>query len=51
MAECWISMKNMLNYAKNKPYTFSPAIVLRNGKHLAYYRRNLKFIKVKTLKI
>lgn len=41
-AEARNSMYNLLDLAKNKPYSFSPVVLLRQMPHVAYIRKNLK---------
>jgi len=36
------AMNSLLNHARNKPYQFSPGVVLRVHKHLRYFRKNYK---------
>jgi len=36
------SMFQLLDLAKNKPYHFSPAVMLRQMPHVAYIRRHTK---------
>jgi hypothetical protein len=47
-AEGFTHLNNLLDAAKNKPYSFSPIVLLRQSGHLKYYRRNLKMSKKRT---
>lgn len=40
------TMERMMEASKNKPYTFSPLIVLRNCPHYAFRKRHIKNKKV-----
>jgi hypothetical protein len=40
------AMYQLLDLANNKPYSFSPAVMLRQMPHVAYVRRNTKNKKI-----
>ena len=50
-AEGFIHLNDLLDFAKNKPYPFSPAILVFRAKHLRYYRNHLKNKRGKELLI
>lgn len=40
--EGFLYLNTMLNYAKNKPYKFSPIVLLGQSSHLKFWRKHLK---------
>ncbi len=48
--ELYQSMKNMMERSRNKPYTFSPLIVLRHSPHYQFRKKHLKVKKVFEIK-
>ena len=40
-AECYRVIMNLLHSTKNKPYSFSPGVMLKQIPHIAFIRRNL----------
>jgi uncharacterized protein (DUF2225 family) len=40
--EVYRAADTMIQYAKNKPYTFSPYVLLRNCPHYHYRRQHIK---------
>jgi len=38
--EAFISLINLIRASRNKPYQFSPIVLLRNKGHLKYYLKN-----------
>jgi hypothetical protein len=47
--ESFISLNNMMNFAKGKPYQFSPRVLISHDRHLQFYRKHLKGQEIKIL--